>query len=215
MPSDAEIKAMLEGAEIRSHPDARTGWRRGRSRTTDDGAIRERSQPDLVLRLDRQRARQVSAAPRLCHRDLRLQRPRPVRHAARHAQSRQRPRDHRPVLEPLRRRLVRGRQETTRSWRCCAWTRITPRSGSTNRVSLPVSSSCSAQIPRKNTRTRSPKSAFADAPARPGAGPSVAKRIEPVVDVLLGFILGNAVALLQRAFELLALAVDGDEVGHR
>jgi hypothetical protein len=30
--------------------------------------------------------------------------------------------------------------------------------------------------------------------------------------VLLGFILGNAVALLQSAFELLALAVDGDEV---
>ena len=38
-------------------------------------------------------------------------------------------------------------------------------------VSLPVSSSCSAQIPKKNTRTKSPKSAFADAPARPGAGP--------------------------------------------
>ena len=35
---------------------------------------------------------------------------------------------------------------------------------------------------------------------------------EPIVDVLPSLILGNAVALLQLAFELLALAVDGDEV---
>ena len=59
----------------------------------DDGAIRKGSQPDLVLRFDRQRARQVAAARSPCHRDLRLQRPRPVRDAARQAQSRQRSRN--------------------------------------------------------------------------------------------------------------------------
>jgi hypothetical protein len=50
---------------------------------------------------------------------------------------------------------------------------------------------------------------------RPSATPicvSVAERIEPIVDVLLGLILGQAVALLQLAFELLALAVDDSEV---
>ena len=55
---------------------------------------------------------------------------------------------------------------TTRSLRCCAWTRGTPKSGSTNRVCSPASSFCSAPIQRKNIRIRSPKSAFADARSR-------------------------------------------------
>ena len=172
MPSDAEIKAKFWKAlkSDRTLMLGLDGVEDGHARPMTAQFENDRSPIWFFASTDNEL---VKSLPRrdLCHRDLRLQRPRPVRHAARHAQSRQRPRDHRPVLEPLRRRLVRGRQRRPEAGA------VAPGRGSRRDLarrmefSLPVSSSCSAQIPKKNTRTKSPKSAFADAPARPGAGP--------------------------------------------
>ncbi|KZR98553.1 Uncharacterized protein APZ42_005967, partial [Daphnia magna] len=74
------------------------------------GPVRGRPRPDLVLHLARQRRRPGATQGRPGDRHLHVEGPRPVRDGAWQPCRRQRPRGHRPAVEQVHRRLVRGRQ---------------------------------------------------------------------------------------------------------
>src|SRR6476469_5032947 len=99
---------ILEVAQVGSHDHARPGWHGRRTHPADDCANGRPSRPNLVFYLDGQR---TGAAPRDgWHARLwrvQLQGPRTVRQRAGTVAPGQQSHGDRPLLEPLRRSLVR------------------------------------------------------------------------------------------------------------